>query len=107
MLIKNEKIIKKIFDRVYGIAWYGEYTENPERNMGIPYEIEANGKISEFNDKIYDIRRKIAEEYTGHKICDIDDYANLRYLDDLYTDMMKEISYKMFMYGFILNPENL
>ena len=57
-----------MFDRVYGIAWYGEYTENPERNMGIPYEIETDGKISEFNDKIYNIRRKIAEEYTGHQV---------------------------------------
>lgn len=106
MLIKNEKMIKKIFDRVYGIACCGEHFDDGN-NLGIPYEIEKDGAISVVNDKIYNLRRKMAGEYTGNENCDIDDYGDLWSLDCLYSYMMKEMCYKMFLYGYTLSPERL
>lgn len=105
MLIKNEKMIKKIFDRVYGIACYGEHFDD-RNNLEIPYEFEENGNISDINDKIYNLRCKIAGEYTGNENCDIDNYEDLRKLEFLYECLMKEFCYKMFFYGYTLNLEN-
>lgn len=104
MLIKNEMMIKKIFDRVYGISYYGEHFADA-KNMGIPYEFDANGKISELNNKIYNLKRKIAEESKGQDF-DIDDYEHLNDLVALYETLLHEYCYKMFFYGFTLNPEN-
>ena len=86
MLIKNEKMIKKIFDRVYGIACYGEHFDDGN-NLEIPYEFESDGAISEVNDKIYNLRCKITEEYTNNKNknYNTDDYEDLQELECLYT----------------------
>lgn len=105
VVIKNEKMIRKIFDRVYGIACYGEHYDD-QNNMEIPYEFELDGKISNINEEIYNLKCKMVEEYTGKDYFDIGDYRDLRDLDCLYEQLMKEFSYKMFLYGFTLNPEN-
>ncbi len=41
--------------------------------MGIPYEFDGKGEISEINAKIYDLKCKMADEFKGEQ-CDIDDY---------------------------------
>ena len=106
MLIKNEKMIKKIFDRVYGIACYGEHFDDGN-NLEIPYEFENDGAISEVNDKVYNLKCKMAEEYKNNKNHNTDDYEDLRKLESLYDYLMKEFCYKMFSYGYTLNPENM
>lgn len=103
---ENEKIAKKIFDKIYGIAYYGEHYGDVEKNMGIPYEFDGKGEISEINAKIYDLKCKMAEEFKG-KQCDIDDYKNLCELVANYDDLIEKFCYKMFLYGFTLNPKNL
>ena len=104
MLIKSEKMIKKIFDRVYGIACYGEHFSDTY-NMGIPYELDADENISEIINSIYNLRCKIAKDINGQDF-DIDDYATLNNLDSLYDRLLYKYCYKMFLYGYILNPEN-
>ena len=104
MLIKNEKMIKKIFDRVYGIAYCGEHFDDGN-NLEIPYEFESDGAISEVNDKIYNLKCKMAEEYKNNKNGNTDDYEDLWKLEFLYECLMKEFCYKMFFYGYNLNPE--
>lgn len=49
----------------------------------------------------------MAGEYIANKNYNINDYEDLHYLDNLYTDMMAEMSYIMFKYGYTLNPENI
>ena len=78
---------------MYGIACYGEHFDDGN-NLEIPYELEKDGAISVVNDKIYNLRRKMAEEYTGNENCDIDDYGDLWSLNCLYSYMMKEMCYK-------------
>ena len=105
MVIKDKKMIRKIFDRVYGVACYGNYFDDQESNMGIPYELEAGGEISRLYDQINNIEHKMAEEYMGSP-CEIEDYADLWHLDCFYESLMKEFRYKMFLYGFTLRPDN-
>ena len=101
MTVENEEMIRKMFDKIYGIACYGEHF-NDSKNMGIPYEYGGSGKISELNETIYDLKCKMAEEFRGEK-CDIDDYTDLCKLVSLYDDLIEEFSYKMFCYGLNLN----
>ena len=106
MTVKNEEKIKKIFDKVFGIAYYGEYADDKKNNLGIPYEFEVKGEISELNSKIYDLKCKIATAHMGRN-CNIDDYENLNDLTSYYDDLIEKFCYKMFFYGFTLNPNNL
>ncbi len=39
--------------------------------------------------------------------CNIDDYENLNDLTSYYDDLIEKFCYKMFFYGFTLNPNNL
>lgn len=105
IIVKNEEKIRKIFDKVYGIAYYGEYFNDEKNNLGIPYEFESKGEISKINSKIYDLKCKMAKEFKG-KECDIDDYEDLCKLVSYYDDLMQEFCYKMFSYGISLNMEN-
>ncbi len=105
MLIKSEKMIKKMFDRVYGIAYYGEHFSD-KNNLGIPYELDADDTVSELNNRIYNLRCKIIDEIKGQD-CDIDDYEALTDLDTLYARLLYKYCYKMFLYGYTLNPDNL
>lgn len=105
VLIKSEKMIEKMFNKVFGIAYYGEHF-NDTYNMGIPYEFDAEGNISKLNSKIYNLKCTMATEFNG-KDSDIDDYEHLCELTSLYERLLQEYCYKMFFYGFTLNPENL
>ena len=105
MTVKNEKTIKELFDKVYGISYYGEHFNDAKNSMGIPYEFESNEKISEINSEIYSLKCKIVEEHKGKK-CDIDDYEDLCKLVSSYDDLIKEFCYKMFEYGFTLGSQN-
>ena len=49
----------------------------------------------------------MAREYTKDENCDIDNYGDLWDLDCLYSYMMKEMCYKMFLYGYTLNLEHM
>ena len=91
---------------MYGIACHGEHFDD-SNNLEIPYEFEKDSAISEINNKIYNLRWKMAGEYIANKNYNINDYEDLHYLDNLYTDMMAEMSYIMFKYGYTLNPENI
>lgn len=105
MTVENEAMVRKMFYKVLGICRDGKYSDDPEKNMGIPYEFEAGGEINKINDQIYDLRRKMAEEYTGNKNCDTDDYRDLWDLDCLYFRLTQEFCYKMFVYGFALGSD--
>lgn len=106
MVINNEEKIKKLFDKIYCISYCGEWANDTNHNLGIPYEFEAKGEISQINSKIYNLKCKMAEEFKGQK-CDIDDYEDLCELVSLYNDLIQKFCYKMFAYGFTLNPSNL
>ena len=68
MTVKNEKTIKELFDKVYGISYYGEHFNDAKNSMGIPYEFESNEKISEINSEIYSLKCKIVEEHKGKNV---------------------------------------
>ena len=106
MTVKNEKMVRKMFDRVFDIAYYGAYADDENSNMGTPYEFEAKGEISEINSKIYDLRCKIAKDFGGEQ-CAIDDYEKLCELVSNYDKLIEKFCYKMFLYGFTINPKNL
>ena len=106
MIINNEEKIKKLFDKIFDIAYYGAYADDKENNLGIPYEFEAKGEISDINSKIYNLKCKMAQDYKGEQ-CDIDDYEDLCELVSLYDDLIREFCYKMFLYGFKLNLGNM
>lgn len=106
MFINNEEKIKKLFDKIFDIAYYGAYADDKKNNLGIPYEFETKGEISDINSNIYNLKCKMAQDYKGEQ-CDIDDYEDLCELVSLYDDLIREFCYKMFAYGFTLNPKNL
>lgn len=94
----DKGLLKKIFDKIYNIAFRGEIQDE----YAIPYKFEAVGEIQEITDKIYDTEHKIAFDVIG-KDSDIDDYPALRDLDNLYDRLAKTTNYKMFLYGVFLN----
>ena len=104
MVLKNERMIRKIFERIYGIACHGEHF-NDGNNWDIPYEFDKDGKISDLSHKIYELRKRISEDLSG-KYYDLDDYDNLINLVTCYERLMKEFCYKMFYYGFKMNLKN-
>ena len=106
MTVKNEEKIKKIFDKVFGIAYYGEYADDKKNNLGIPYEFAVEGEISELNSKIYDLKCKIATAHMGRN-CNIDDYENLNDLTSYYDDLIEKFCYKMFLDELSLSTKSL
>ena len=106
MTVENEKMVRKMFDKVFDRAYYGAYADDKENSLEIPYEFEAKGEISEINSKIYDLRCKIAKDFGGEQ-CDIDDYEKLCELVSYYDKLIEKFCYKMFLYGFTINPKNL
>lgn len=106
MTVKNEEKIKKMFEKIFDIVYYGAYADDKENNLGLPYEFAAEGEISKINSKIYNLKCKMAEEFKGKK-CDIDDYEDLCELVSNYDKLIEKFCYKMFLYGVTLNPNNL
>lgn len=94
----DRDLLKKIFDKIYDIAFCGEIQDEYD----IPYEFEAGGEIEAIIHKIYDTERKIVFDVIGEDF-DIDDYSALRDLDNLYDRLAKTTNYKMFLYGVFLN----
>lgn len=107
MLIKHEKMIRKMFDRIYGKARYGKQVNDDKSVLEISYEheSEADEQIKKLNDKLYNLKCKMVKKF-NRKSCDIDDYEDLCTLISLYENLMQEFCYKMFFCGFTLNPDN-
>lgn len=99
MGIRDKDLLERIFNKLYDNSFYGSDTKWDY----VPYEFEVDGEIQELHSELWDLKQKIAADFTGDKECDSDDYPKLHQLELLYDKLWKILCYKFFVYGVLLN----